>query len=278
MKSLAIALAALLTLGANAAFAAPRVVEGPPVVAARSYDMDSAILKEKRRINVYLPAGYSDANRRFPVLYLLDGGASEDLLQIIGLVELAGLTDSTQQMIVVGIKETDRRRDFTAPSTVPGDLKAAPTSGGSAAFRAFIADELKPWVQQTYRTSGDDAIIGESLAGLFVTETFLKQPTLFDSYIAVSPSLWWGDQALAKQASASLKAQPPGERRLYLTIADEGEDMQEGMDHLVGALKTSAPGDLTWWYAPMPDEHHHTLYHPAALQALRLLYPGAKPK
>ena len=37
--------------------------------------------------------------------------------------------------------------------------------GGSAAFRAFIAEELVPEIERRYRTSGARGIIGESLAG-----------------------------------------------------------------------------------------------------------------
>ncbi|HBS34739.1 MAG TPA: esterase, partial [Parvularcula sp.] len=46
-------------------------------------------------------------------------------------------------------------------------------------------------IEANYRTSGADAMMGESLAGLFVAETFLKYPETADRYIAISPSLWW---------------------------------------------------------------------------------------
>lgn len=43
-------------------------------------------------------------------------------------------------------------------------------------FRKFIRDELMPEIRGRYRTTAETAIVGESLAGLFVVETFLLEP------------------------------------------------------------------------------------------------------
>jgi predicted alpha/beta superfamily hydrolase len=247
--------------------------EGRPIVIARSYTLESRVLKETRRINVWLPPGYAEGQGRFPVLYLLDGGEHEDFHHITGLAQLASLNHAIREMVVVGIEGTDRKRDFTAPSSDPEDRKLVPTSGGAAAFREFLARELKPWVEARYRTSGESTLIGESLAGLFTVETFLVQPELFQRYIAVSPSLWWDQQSLAKASATRLQSHPAGERGLYLSIANEGSTMQEGVDTLVAALKAHAPAGLTWHYEPLPGEQHATVYHPAAFRALRLLFP-----
>jgi predicted alpha/beta superfamily hydrolase len=247
--------------------------EGRPVIIARSYTLESSVLKETRRINVYLPPGYAEGQARFPVLYLLDGGEKEDFHHIAGIAQLASLNHAMREMIVVGIEGTDRRRDFTWPSRDPRDQKVAPTGGGSAAFRELLAREVKPWVEARYRTTGESTLIGESLAGLFTLETFLRQPKLFDRYIAVSPSLWWDQQSLAKEAAALLRTHPAGPRSLFLATADEGGGMQEGVDTLVAALKAHAPAGLEWHYEPMPDEHHNTIFHPAAFRAVRKLFP-----
>jgi len=111
-----------------------------------------------------------------------------------------------------------------------------------------------------------------------VVETFLKQPTLFDAYIAASPSLWWSDQALARGAAADLAKWPVGgPRKLYLTIGDEGTTMQAGVDKVVVAIGAAKPAGLTFVYDPMHQEHHSTIYHPAALKAFRSVWPGPRP-
>ena len=260
----------------EAAGGAAQAEEGRPVVIARSYTLESSALKETRRINVYLPPGYADAKARLPVLYLLDGGEQEDFPHIAGLAQLGTLSQTIREMIVVGIEGTDRKRDFTSPSSVPEEQKRLPTSGGSAAFREFLARELKPWVEARYRTSGESILIGESLAGLFIVETFLHQPDLFGGYIAVSPSLWWNNQSLAKESATLLRAHPAGPRTLFLTMGNEGgemPEMQQGLDVFVAALKAHTPEGLRWHYEPMPNEYHHTIFHPAALTALRTLLP-----
>ena len=63
-------LASLLLFAAIAAVAADE-----PVPPHKTFTMESAALKETRRINVYTPPGYEKAETtRYPVLYMPDGG------------------------------------------------------------------------------------------------------------------------------------------------------------------------------------------------------------
>jgi predicted alpha/beta superfamily hydrolase len=131
-------------------------------------------------------------------------------------------------------------------------------------------------VEARFRLNGETALMGESLAGLFVVETFLKEPQMFDAYVAVSPSVWWDGGRLARQAGAHLRDHSNDPRRLILTIADEGGSMQAAMDELVANLRQHAMPALQWSYAPRHDESHATIYHGAALEAFRQLYPPAE--
>ncbi len=64
-----------------------------------------------------------------------------------------------------------------------------------------------------------------------------------------------------------------GERRLYLTVANEGFWHREGAERLVDALRAHAPANLRWTFVPVEDsETHGTLLHPMALDAFRTLY------
>ena len=114
--------------------------------------------------------------------------------------------------------------------------------------------------------------MGESLAGLFVAETFLKQPDAFDGYIAIDPSLWWDKEALARAAPALLAQQTPGAHALFMAIADSGPAMRLGQAQLAAAVKAAALPDLAFTYVQMFDERHGTIYHRAALNALRLVF------
>ena len=243
-----------------------------PVTIGTSYTLPSSILGQTRRINVYLPPGYMEGNARYPVLYLLDGGVQEDFIHIAGIASLAADFRRIREFIVVGIEGIDRYHDLTHPTSVESDRQRLPTSGGASDFRRFLATELKPFVERHFRVTDESAVMGESAAGLFVIETLLREPQDFSAYIAVSPMLWWDDQSLARQADSLLRKPFPSARRLYLTIADEGGAMQEGVDRLVQALTSGAPRDLDWTFVPMAPETHGTTFHPSALNAVRRLF------
>lgn len=247
--------------------------DGQLIVLGRGHDIASKALGETRRLNVYLPPGYAESGKRYPVLYLIDGGADQDFVHIAGLSQHATISGSYREMIVVGIETKDRRRELTFPAVTDTSLRTDyPTHGASQKFRAFLTDDVKPWVEQRYRTDGFDALMGESLAGLFVAETYLKQPDAFDGYIAIDPSIWWDKEALAKQAPELLKHQTGGKRSLFMAIADSGLAMRIGQAQLSAAIKAANVPDLTFTYVQMLDERHNTIYHRAALDALRLVF------
>jgi predicted alpha/beta superfamily hydrolase len=255
---------ALSTLGADET--------ARPLVIGETFGIESKVLGEKRRINVYVPPGYTESRElRLPVLYIPDGGLSEDFLHIAGLVQVLVANGTMRPFILVGIENTERRRDLTGPTNSEEDRKVANTVGKSAAFRAFIRDELKPQINRRYRTTKETAIVGESFAGLFVVETFLLEPELFDTYIAIDPSLWWNEQGLVKSAAERLRSRPKLEKTLYL--AQSGEEKVVGVAaRLAEVLRQDAPAGLRWHYKQMLDEKHATVFHPAALTAFRAVF------
>ena len=163
---------------------------GDPLPAHETFTVASRALGEARTINVHTPAGYvASTATRFPVLYMPDGGLDEDFPHVVHTVDSLMALGVIRPVIVVGIPNTERRRDLTGPTRVAADSAIAPRVGGSAAFRRFLRDELIPEVRSRYRTSGERAIVGESLAGLFVVETFLDQPASDSPTIARSPDV-----------------------------------------------------------------------------------------
>jgi predicted alpha/beta superfamily hydrolase len=251
------------------------VTEPAPLTVGETFTITSRVLGEVRRINVYMPprpAG--QAAEPLPVLYMPDGGIGEDFLHVAGLVQVSVGNGTMRPFLLVGIENTERRRDLTGPTSSAQDSAIAPRVGGSAAFRRFIRSELMPAINARYRTTGETAIVGESLAGLFVVETLLREPDLFDTYIAFDPSLWWDGGRLVTDAGDLLRARTPAPKTLFL--ANSGEPSLEGpVRQLVGALRDGAFPQLRWHYAPLPGESHATIYHPAALRAFRLLFGPA---
>lgn len=243
-----------------------------PLIIGDTFTIDSRILGERRRINVYSPPGYTQSRAaRLPVLYMPDGGMAEDFLHVAGLVQVSVGNGTMRPFLLVGIENTERRRDLTGPTENESDKKIAPRVGGSEAFRQFIRNELMPAVNRRYRTTGETAIVGESLAGLFVVETFLREPDLFSTYIAFDPSLWWNNQALVKGAAERLRAQSGQPKTLYFASSDE-KGIAEITERFAEILGQQAPAGLRWHYEPMPGEKHSTIYHPAALKAFRAVF------
>lgn len=232
-----------------------------------SFTVHAAELDETRVINVFTPEGYdSAAAAGCRVLYMPDGGVGEDFPHVSGTIDsLIGL-GAIAPVIVVGIENTERRRDLTGPTTVAEDSTIAPRVGGSAAFRGFIRDELMPLIRSRYACTGETAIVGESLAGLFIVETFLLEPELFDRYIALSPSLWWNGGALVGSAGVRAGSLDGLRRTLYLASADEPE-IVSATAALADTLRARAPAGLTLYHEPRPDLQHATIYRGAAPEA-----------
>ncbi|MEP6591204.1 MAG: alpha/beta hydrolase-fold protein [Gemmatimonadota bacterium] len=228
--------------------------------AHQTFTLASHAVAERRVINVYLPPAYAASTRRpFPVLYVPDGGLAEDFPHVVISVDSLIRLGRIPATIVVGIENTERRRDMTGPTTFASDSAIAPHVGGSAAFRMFIRTELMPEIRRRYRTSDDTGIVGESLAGLFVVETFLLEPTLFRRYVAISPSLWWDGGGLVTGAEGGLAVSPLTGRTLYLTSANEA-DIVARVDRLAAVLRSASPTGLRWFHHPRPDLEHGTIY------------------
>ena len=121
-----------------------------------------------------------------------------------------------------------------------------------------------PEVEKRYRVTPERAIVGESLAGLFVVETLALEPELFDTYIAIDPSLWWNNGELAKR----LLAHPPAAGRGKTLLIAASADGAPGIDAAALAASLAKAG-LGFSYDAWPNESHATIYHPAALKAFR---------
>ena len=262
----------------SAPASAAEASEKAPLVIGDTFTVASKVLGETRRINVYPPPGYAENPAgRLPVLYMPDGGMAEDFLHVAGLVQISVTNGTMRPFLLVGIENTERRRDMTGPTTNEEDKKIAPRVGGSEAFRRFLREELMPQVEARYRTTAERAIVGESLAGLFVIETFLLEPDLFDLYLAFDPSLWWNNEALVKGAGERLRGRPALKKTIYLASSDTRE-IAEAAQRFAEALARHAPAGIQWHYEKMPEEKHSTIYHPAALKAFRaVLKPTTNP-
>jgi predicted alpha/beta superfamily hydrolase len=242
-----------------------------PVPAHDSFTIQSRALNEARLVNVYSPPQYRSSPARsaepLPVLYMPDGGLDEDFPHVVHAVDSLIARGVIRPVIVVGVPNTQRRRDLTGPTRVATDSAIAPQVGGSSAFRRFLREELVPEIERRYRTTPERAIIGESLAGLFVVETFLEEPKLFTHYIALDPSVWWNAGAMVDSASARLAEADAAPRTLFLATSREPSSAL-GSARLADLLRASPSGLLRWTYEPRPDLTHANIFSSLEVRAL----------
>lgn len=238
-----------------------------PIPEHDGFTIKSKFVNEERVINVWLPPEYKTSDKKFPVLYMPDGGIKEDFPHIANTLSQLIATKKIAPIILVGIENTDRRRDLSGFSEVEEDAKYCPLTDGAKNFRTFITKELTSEIEKKYRVSDKKGIIGESLAGLFVMETFLLNPETFDFYIAMDPSLWWNNHYLEREAAIFLKNPPRKRTRLW--FAGSGvQDISIHTNNLAKTLNQKALRDLLWKYSDEPTEKHNTIFRATKEKAL----------
>ncbi len=218
-----------------------------------------------RRVHVVLPVGYGESEKQFPLILMLDGGLQQDFHLALGMERWNQLWQRSEPAIFVGIETVDRQRELLPPTQDGAEQERYPTAGESAAFRAWLGDTVLPMLRARYRDDGRTFLLGESAAGHFAAETWAMQPGLFDGYGAISPSMQWNDQALAKRfAQMPPRKRPP----LYISLADEGGATETGVLSLLDA----ADGDVCF-SDRRADLVHANALHGLLPEALQYLLP-----
>ena len=180
------------------------------------HELKSAIFNNVRKVRVLLPEGYGDAankDRRYPVLYLLDGqnvfdaclsdvshhewGADEIVRQLV-------VSGKIPPMIVVGVDHAgkDRAREYLPYKDFVGNPDMDEPAGKS--FPDFMTREVMPLVDGRYRTltgQANTGIGGSSYGGVASLYALLARPDTFGYGLIESPVLWIGMGQLVRDTS-----------------------------------------------------------------------------
>ena len=200
---------------------------------------------------MWLPPGYHRSRRRYAVIYLHDGANLFD-----SKVSFAGVTWSADRalmslheqgldVIAVGVPcSTDRRIEEYSPYHQKG------VGGGDAdRYVAFLADHLKPWVDQTLRTRPErehTLIAGSSMGGVVSMHAWVVRPDVFGGIGAFSTAFWVpGEPHLRDIETALAGVHPP--TRFYLDVGGREEpahpllqkEYVAGTERVVTALRTT---------------------------------------
>jgi hypothetical protein len=206
---------------------APEDLEEEESVPAFSLKSSNAV--EPYSIFVRLPKDYNTTGKKYPVVYHVDGNVYFDPISS-SLNRLIKKKKVASDAIVVGIgyenayvMDSLRDRDYTYPKANPAD--SFPVSGGGERFYRFIRTELIPHIEMTYRVDTTNrTLMGHSLGGYFVLYALSKETegtTLFNSYVAASPSISYYDNYIPQQFQyLRFKEEGKEKRKLFLTIGE----------------------------------------------------------
>ena len=244
----------------------------------KTLKLKSAVLGEERTVLVRTPVGYETNNIRYPVLYMTDGDGH--MGHTAGTIDFLTRNNRMSDLIVVGVTNTDRTRDLTpvksSNKNAAGELQF-PTSGGADNFLKFFETELIPEIEKQYRVQPYRVLAGHSLGGLFAIHVMMTKPALFNSYVAVSPSLQWENAEAMKRAEDFLKNQKELKATLFVSLGNEQGGIAENFQKFRELLaKTSIKG-FEWQAELMTDEDHGTVVLRSHYYGLRKVYEGWQP-
>jgi tetratricopeptide (TPR) repeat protein len=178
------------------------------------------------------------------------------------------------EMIIVGITNTDRTRDLTPTKAVGPNAGTFPTAGGADNFLKFIETELMPEIEKNYRVTPYRVLAGHSFGGLFTIHAMITRPELFRSYVAVSPSLQWSDEATLKRAEEFLKTRKEFNATLFTSLGNEPGDIGESFELFKQALAKSQIKGFEWEAEQLKDEDHGSVVLRSHYMGLRKVYDG----
>jgi uncharacterized protein len=233
----------------------------------------STVLGEDRVVLVRTPTGYETNKVSYPVLYMTDGDAH--MAHTASTIEFLARNGRISELIVVGITNSDRTRDLTPTKANGANVGAQyATAGGADNFLKFIETELIPEIEKRYRVQPYRILAGHSLGGLFAVHAMISRPELFKSYVAVSPSLQWGDEATLKRAEEFFKERKELNVTLYTSLGNEPGDIGKAFDLFQQLLARTQITGFEWEAQQMKDEDHGSVVLRSHYFGLRKVYDG----
>ena len=250
----------------------------------------SKILGNRRDVLVYLPRGYRRfSRRRYPVLYLNDGQNVFDAATSFSGVEW-GVDETAERLIrgnliepliIVAVANVgeDRMDEYApTPGVIDAKAKRRKRSRGLARlYGHFLMDELKPYIDQKYRTEPGPEFTGlggSSLGGLVTLAIGILYPLAFRRLIVMSPSIWWDNFAIYRLVD-SIQQKPPLKIWLDTGTAEPGWERSRELRNRLIEKGWKLHKDVEYMEAQRAD-HSEAAWAARVEPALRFLFPPGK--
>jgi enterochelin esterase-like enzyme len=179
----------------------PWIVAKPEVAKGKvtKIELESAILKEKRPVGVYTPAGYDPA-KQYPLVIAFDGEAygmaPQPQIALPTIVDNLIAANKIPPVVVALVYSLETRSK---------DLP------GSEPFSRFVAEELVPKLRADYKaglTPADTVVTGSSFGGLCSTFTAFHHPDVIGNVLSQSGSYQFQPGALDDDVSEFVEGGP----------------------------------------------------------------------
>ena len=248
------------------------------IVIAKRIKINSNILGQERTIYVSTPINYANSDKKYPVLYLLDG-SEVTISYATGLIRNLTDYEIVPEMIVVAISSDNRKQDFTptVPKDIPEDFLKRMQPGGADKFLSYIETEIFPFIEKNYRVIPYRIFAGHSDAGLCVAYAFVSHNNMFNAYIATSPSLGWDSNIVIKVAEEKIATMNFKYKQLFVSTG--GKELPQSIADahtFARILKLKAPVDLKWTFNYNENEDHYSQATIALYNGLRFIYDDWK--
>jgi predicted alpha/beta superfamily hydrolase len=230
----------------------------------------STVLNNDRGIWLYLPPSYDENPlARFPVVYMHDGQNLFNPATAFGgqpwyaqdALNRGADSGAVREAILVGVENTADRIEEYTPTRDAGRM----AGGRGDLYLRMLIEEVKPLIDRTYRTlpgAADTVLIGSSLGGLISAWAGVHHAGVFGNIGAMSPSTWWDDRVLLREA-AMLRGLSPRPGRIYVDSGDSG-DSRDDVDNtamLAEAVRGAGYRDeVDFRYVVQPGAVHNELY------------------
>lgn len=192
------------------------------------YDLD-------RTLHIYLPDDYADSTERYPVMYMYDGHNlfyDEDATYGKSWGLETYLNQWHKKMIIVGIEcnhEGNKRLEEFCPYDFK-DFNGKIIHGTGQIFMQWVVDELKPMVDERFRTLPDrenTGIGGSSMGGLMSYYTIVRHNDVFSKAACLSSAYTFCYEALREEIESTGELLP--DTRVYMSWGSKESGRKPGL-------------------------------------------------